>query len=149
MALGGCGLAPVYGKNAPALALRNAVALTTPETVIGFRLRRRMIDRLGAAETPRFNLTASFTMTTKAATITGDGNTSRISLIGVSQWSLQDAAGETTLITDTATTFTSYSATGSTVATVAAKDDAEARLAIAIADLITNRILLFMSGRTR
>ena len=73
--------------------------------------------------------------------ITLDGDTTRFNLVGTADWTLSDMAGGAVTAGDVST-FTSYSATGSNVATQAAQADASARLAVAMADLIVSRLLL-------
>lgn len=141
LALGGCGLTPVYGTNGNGTALRGAVSFTVPDTVAGYRLRERFIQRLGDTELARYSLSVALTQETSAATITLDGDTTRFNLIGSADYVLTDASGKTVL-SDSVETFTSYSATGSTVATQAAQVDANARLSVALADLIVARLLL-------
>ncbi len=135
LALAGCGFAPAYGTGGAATPLRGAVSVVAPETVAGFRLRTRLTDRLGAAQTPRYVLTIALTQDQTAAAITTEGDTTRINLRGFAEWALTDTSGAT-LAQGSSQTFTSYSATGSTVATQAAATDAETRLAVSLADMI-------------
>lgn len=141
LGLAGCGLTPVYGTQGTAAALRGAVAVTAPETVAGYRLRSRFIERLGPVSEARFQLTVTIAQTPTPATITTDGDTTRFNLIGAATWILSDLAG-TVLKDGTVETFTSYSATGSTVATQAVETDAAARLSVALADLIIARLII-------
>lgn len=144
----GCGLTPVYGTNGSATALRGAIAFDAPETVAGYRLRTRLIAKLGATQTERFRLVVQLAQTRSPATITTVGDTTRFNLSGSAQWALRDTSDA--LLTDgTVETFTSYSATGSTVATKAAETDAQARLAVALADLIVAKVVIAASGSTR
>ena len=54
---------------------------------------------------------------------------------------MTDAATGRQITSGTVEAFTSYAATGSTVATQAAEDDARARLAVLLADMIVTRML--------
>ncbi len=135
LALAGCGFSPAFGTAGAATPLRNAVAVTAPDTVAGFRLRTRITDRLGTADTPRFALNVTLRQDQTAAAITTEGDTTRINLRGFADWTLTDTGGAV-LTSGSTQTFTSYSATGSTVATQAAATDAQARLATALADMI-------------
>lgn len=141
LGLAGCGLTPVYGPQGNATVLRGAVAVTAPETVAGYRLRSRFIERLGPVSEARYQLAVTMTQTPTPATITTDGDTTRFNLVGAATWVLSDVAG-TVLKDGTVETFTSYSATGSTVATQAAETDAAARLSVALADLIMARMIV-------
>lgn len=138
--LAGCGLAPVYGTNGQASVLRNAVTFTAPDTVAGFRLREQLERRLGRATTAQFDLTVTLSQKRRPATITPDGDTTRFNLVGAADWALSDA--DKVIASGTVDSFTSYSATGSTVATQAAATDATARLSVALADMIVARLIL-------
>lgn len=140
MGLSACGLQPVYAPGADALALRNAVDVTAPPTVAGFGLREQVIRRLGTAAEPRFDLAVTLSSSRAPAAIAVDGDTTRFNLTGTAQYTLTERATGGSL-TGSVRTFSSYSATGSTVATQAAEDDAAARLSVALADLIVSRLL--------
>ncbi len=135
LALAGCGFTPAFGTGGASTPLRNAVSVTSPDTVAGFRLRSRLTDRLGATTVPKYLLNVTLRTEQTAAAITTEGDTTRINLRGFANWTLADNDGGVLLQGDTQS-FTSYSATGSTVATQVAATDAQARLSIALADLI-------------
>lgn len=141
IALAGCGLTPVYGPHGGANVLRGTVAFAMQDTVGGYRMRERFIERLGATGQRRYLLTVTQTQMPTAATITSDGDTTRFNLVGTAQFGLTDLNGQA-LLSGEIETFTSYSATGSTVATQAAEVDASKRLSVALADLIVARLLL-------
>jgi LPS-assembly lipoprotein len=148
MALAGCGLTPVYGTNGQANILRDAVSFGAPDTVAGFRLRDRLEERLGRAAAPKYALGVQLSQTLTPATITVDGDTTRFNLVGTADWVLRSAEGSS-LTSGQVETFTSFSATGSTVATEAAAADAAARLSVALADLIVSRLILAASDLPR
>lgn len=145
IALVGCGFEPVYGTNGKATVLRDAVSFSAPDTISGFRLRDRLEDRLGRAVTSKFALTVQLEQSLAPATITTDGDTTRFNLVGSAVWVLRDATGAS-MTSGSVETFTSYSATGSTVATEAAAKDANSRLSVALADLIIARLMLAASA---
>lgn len=130
-----CGFSPAYAP----VRWHGAVAIDTPKTVLGFRMGERLTQGLGDARQPHYRLTAVPQSEPEPATITEDGDSTRFNLTGNVSWSLRNAAGEE-IGAGLEQTFTAYSATGSTVATQAAQSDAEARLAVALADLILQRL---------
>ena len=144
LGLAGCGFAPIYGDG---VAIQGAFAFETDESILGFRLRARLEDRLGQPSSAKFVLKASLDASERAAAITEDGDTSRLNVIGAATWSLTDLATNQQIETGKVEAFTSYSATGSTVATQTAKDDAWARLAVILADMIATRVLLVTTDR--
>ena len=141
LGLAGCGFAPVYGTGGQARALQGAMIVTAPDTIAGFRMRQYLVDQLGQPNAARYALTIGMSQTATPATITSDGDTTRFNLIGTSDWTLSDLNGQRIAGGDVET-FTSYSSTGSTVATQAAADDARDRLARALGDLVLARIIL-------
>lgn len=113
-----------------------------------YQLRTRLIERLGDTVQARFSLSTTLTETPTPATITLDGDTTRFNLVGTADWALKDLA-DRLVASGNVETFTSYSATGSTVATQAAQVDASQRLSIALADLIVSRLILAAPELTR
>ena len=66
---------------------------------------------------------------------------SRYSLAGKADYKLVDAQTDAVLLTGEVASFTSWSATGSTVATQTAEDDAHKRLMVMLADQIVTRLI--------
>ncbi|MDP5086361.1 MAG: LPS assembly lipoprotein LptE [Yoonia sp.] len=139
LALSGCGFVPVYSDGA---ALRGQISFTANDTVAGFRLRERLETRLGQSTAPRYQLSARVSQSQRTAAITSDGANTRFNIIGRATWALTENATGSRIGAGEVEAFTSYSATSSTVATQSTKDDAEARLAVILADMIVSRILV-------
>lgn len=140
MALGGCGFAPLYGEGSAANALTGTIAYQTPSTVAGFRLRARLEERLGRTTAQQYTLAVTLTIERDSVAISEEGDITRFTLPGTANYALRDSNGRA-VAQGTVNSFTSYSATGTTVATEAAAEDAEARLAVILADLITTRLI--------
>ncbi|MFO7853742.1 MAG: LPS assembly lipoprotein LptE [Paracoccaceae bacterium] len=141
----GCGFAPVYGPEGAGRALQGQVAMPTPETRTDYHFTRRLEERLGRADAPRYRLEAPLTVTREGLGATADGRTSRYQLLGRAHWRLlrADAAEEAAPLAEGRVTgFTGYSASGSTLATRAARRDAEERLASLLADRLVERLIL-------
>ena len=68
------------------------------------------------------------------------GDTRRYNLVGSAAYSLRDTSTGTIVTSGTVNNFTAYSATGSTVATLAAERDALERLMVILGDQITTRL---------
>lgn len=139
MGLAGCGFAPIYGGDG---GVRGQVSFETDESVAGFRLRERLEERLGRSASPRYTLETTVSSSQRAAAITSEGDTSRLNIVGKATWSLVSLETGQVVDSGEVEAFTSYSATGSTIATQATSDDAEARLSVILADLIVSRILI-------
>ena len=137
LALAGCGFAPVYGTGD---ALRGTLAYEAPETVLGYRLIERLEDRLGSPRDARALLRVGLSVGQGAAAIDAEGDLVRFSVNGAADWAVVGPEGVEA--DGRVTAFTGYSATGSTVATAAAQRDAEARLAVILADMIVAQVLM-------
>ena len=135
-----CGFTPVYGPAGVGALCQNAVEVGAPDTVLGFRMAGRLAEVFGQATQAKYVLGVTPQIAPVPATITVDGDITRFNVTGNATWVLSDLAG-TTLAEGLVQTFTSYSATGSTVATQAAEADAERRLAVALADLVAQQVL--------
>lgn len=142
LATTGCGFAPVYGGGD---ALRGKVDFDTNDNVAGFRMRTQLERRLGAPVSARYLLEVRQSAPSRPAAIRSSGDTVRFNLIGEARWTLRDAVTGKTIKAGNVEGFTSYSATGSTVATQAAETDAAARLSITLADMIVTRLLALSS----
>ena len=141
-ALSACGFAPVYGPQGGGSALQGAVALADPVTRAEYLLVQRLEDRLGRATTPRYRLEVVLSTRTQGLGTSAEGDTTRFHLVGTARYTLKSATQDTVLVQGDTDAFTGYSATGSTVATLAAERDALARLMVILGDQITDRLLL-------
>ena len=141
LALAGCGFTPAYGPAGGATALRGRIALATPGDRAAFDLNARLEDRLGAAEAPLFRLDSRITTRRLSGGITEANAVTRFTLEGAVDWSLVRLATGEVALAGLADSFTGYSATGSTVAGLAAEEDARARLMRILADQIVTRLI--------
>jgi LPS-assembly lipoprotein len=140
LATAACGFTPVYGPGGAGTRLQGRVTVVAPQTVAGFRLRTRLEDQFGRGGANDLVLTVTLAEKRESAAITPQGDITRFSLLGTADWTLTSGTRE--VATGRATSFTSYSATGSTVATQSAETDARTRLSVTLADLILADVLL-------
>lgn len=138
--LASCTFTPAYAPGGPAAALQGAVRVESPNTKDGFDLVERLEERLGRPEAARYNLVYQITTERVAVGVTPEGATTRYHLRGKVTWQLTDMSG-TKLTEGLAQSFTSWSATGSTVSGLAAEEDAGFRLMRILADQIVTRLL--------
>lgn len=141
LALAGCGFTPAYGPAGGASALRGRIALSDPEDRAAFDLHARLEDRLGRAEAPVFRLDSKIATRRLSGGITEANAVTRFTLEGSADWSLVRLASGEVALRGRAESFTGYSATGSTVAGLAAEEDARARLMRILADQIATRLI--------
>ena len=145
LALGACGFTPAYGPNGGAKALRGAVEIDAPGDRETFGFTARLEDRLGRVTSPKYRLRYGVTTTPVGAGITQTGAITRYSLTGSAKYRLEDATGG--VVTEgVVESFTSWSTTGSTVATLTSEDDAYRRLMVILADQVVTRLTAAVAG---
>lgn len=135
-----CGFQPVNAPGGAGSTLQNRVLVDPPVDRQGFLLVRQLEERLGRAADPAFALSVDLRLAQEDRAIDPDGDIRRFHLIGTAIYTLTDKATGTVLRTDTINSFVGYSATGTTVATLAAKRDAEERLMTILADQIVQQL---------
>ena len=138
-ALAGCGFEPVYAPGNQAHKLRGRIEVAEPADEEGFALVRRLEDRLGQASSGDLTLNAEILIDEEAVGFLPDGSISRYNVLGEVSWSLSDSSGPQ--LSGGERSFTSYSATSTTVATIVAQRNARERLMIVLADRIVADIL--------
>jgi LPS-assembly lipoprotein len=141
-ALAACGFEPVYGPGGRAEGLRGRIAVATPEDEEGYALVERLEQRLGQPAGADLALTADIFISQEAVGFLPDGTISRYNLTGRVAWRLTRVTDGTEVLRGSERSFTSYAATSTTVATIAAERDARRRLMVIIADRILQDILL-------
>ncbi|GLS85901.1 hypothetical protein GCM10010873_08750 [Cypionkella aquatica] len=141
LALVACGFTPAYGPNGPAQGIQTSIRVADPTDKNAFDLVERLEERLGRPQNQRFNLTYTIKTTAVGVGITPDNAITRYNLNGVIDWALINRATDARVTGGQVTSFTSYSAIGSTVAGLAAQEDAARRLMRILADQITARLL--------
>lgn len=145
VALAGCGFAPAYGPGGVASALRGAVALAPPADRDGFDFHARLEDRLGRVGVERFRLTWTVNAQPVGAGITPTGAVTRFTLNGQASYALLAVDGAT-VASGVVRSFTSWSTSGSTVATLSAESDARKRLMVILADQVVARLIAAQPG---
>lgn len=140
LALAACGFEPVYGPGSAASTLENRLLTSEPRTRDAYLLNQRIEERFGRATDPAYRLSVILDVTEDGLAIDTDGNIDRFNVIGKARFILRDMATDAEIISGEASNFTGYSATGSTVSTLAAQRDARKRLMTILADQITIRL---------
>jgi LPS-assembly lipoprotein len=124
---------------------RGQIAFDTPKDRVSFDLRNALEDRLGTAQSPLFRLSFVTDLREDGVGITTDQITTRFNVIGKTQYTLKRLSDDSIVTTGTVDSFTSYAATGTTVATQTAQLDAQRRLAMILADQMTKRLIFSLS----
>tara|TARA_R110002124_G_scaffold149980_3_gene316277 strand:+ start:1217 stop:1699 length:483 start_codon:yes stop_codon:yes gene_type:complete len=140
LALAACGFQPVYGPGGAGSALQNRVLVDEPDDRDGYLLTREIEERLGRGAPARFGLALNIATTQEGLAIDAEGNTTRFNLLGAVDYVLRDLTSGQIVTSGTVDSFTGYSATGTTVATLASAQDAQERLMRILADQILARL---------
>ena len=140
LALAACGFAPVYGPGGTGTRLQDKVRTADPRTPDDFAFAGRIAERLGPDGT-RYELDWRLRIAVVPQAITPDEITTRYSLNGTASYVLTEIACGRTVARGQVSSFTSYSTTGTTIATLAAEQDAHKRLARLLADQVVTRLL--------
>ena len=143
LVLAGCGFTPVYGTGpgGQASTLRGRIDVAVPEDEEGFALVKRLEDRLGLPQAADLSLTAQIRISEEAVGFLPDGEISRFNVIGLVDWRLAQLGDGRAVASGAERSFTSYSATSTTVATTFAQRDARRRLMVILADRIVTDLL--------
>ncbi|WP_208347372.1 LPS assembly lipoprotein LptE [Pseudaestuariivita rosea] len=140
-ALSGCGFAPVYGPAGEATKLRGRISFEEPTTRAAFDFVSQLEDRLGRPQSAAYMLSYTIETDETGVAVTSDQSTTRFNISGRIQYALSDVATGALLTDGDVMNFTSYSTTGTTVATQAAERDAYERLMTAMADQVVSQLI--------
>ncbi|PCH73040.1 MAG: hypothetical protein COC12_05410 [Rhodobacteraceae bacterium] len=140
LVLAACGFTPVYAPGGTASALRGKVEVAAPESVDSYLLVQNLEERLGRPNPAVYKLSLVLATGAQGQAITASNETTRYSVVGKVDYELIEIAGDDVIATGSIDNFTGYSATGSTVETLAAERDAHERLMVILADQITTRL---------
>lgn len=141
LALAACGFRPAYGPGGVAEGLRGKVRVNDPVEKHGFDFVDRIEKRLGRPRDARYDLSYTIGVGVIGIGYTPDSAITRYNLTGSVDWTLTDHASAQRVTGGRVENFTSYSATQSTVAGLAAEEDARRRLMVILADEIVQRML--------
>ena len=138
--LAACGFKPVLGRRGLGDVLWTKILPDPPDGRLDYEFVARIEDRLGRAEGPLWAL--GYTIETReiAVGVSADNVTTRYNLTGRLLWSIRPLASDEQVLSGTEESFTAFSATGSAVATLTARRDAEDRLMAILADRVVTRL---------
>jgi len=140
-ALSGCGFAPAYGPSGTAGKLQSQITVDAPENRDQQLLVQELENRLGRTSTGRYQLHYDLSYDEARMAVTADNTTTRFNIVGTVAYALRDSGSQEILSTGTVSSFTGYSTTSSTVATLASERDARKRLAVILADKIVTQLI--------
>jgi LPS-assembly lipoprotein len=140
LVLAACGFSPVYAPGGTASALRGKVEVAVPDSVDSYLLVQNLEERLGRPAQPDYKLALALAVVAQGQAVTAENETTRYSLVGRIDYQLIDITSDEVISEGSVDNFTGYSATGSTVETLASERDARQRLMVILADQITTQL---------
>ena len=140
LALAACGFEPVYGPGGTGRLLQNNVLVDAPGTQNAYLLTRELEERLGRATAPAYALSLDIRTFERPLAIDRAGNTGRFQMQGHVSYALRRSDTGQIITSGQVENFAGYSATGTTVATLAGEDDARERLMNMLAEQIATRL---------
>lgn len=146
LALAACGFTPAFAPGGAATALTGTVRAADPTDRNGFDFVERIEERLGRPQDHRYDLAYRIQTETIGVGITADNKITRYNLKGVIDYALTRSGTDEKLASGRVQSFTAYAATGSTVAGLAAEEDAATRLMRILADQIVARLIAEVAG---
>ncbi|MDG1430918.1 MAG: hypothetical protein P8L68_06740 [Paracoccaceae bacterium] len=146
VALAGCGFTPVYGPNGVGNSLQGQIELESPASTNTYNLVSYLEGRLGRADTPKFGLTYALSTRQEGLAVTSSQTIVRYNVLGELSYALRDLADNSVVASGKVTALTAYSASGTTIATQAARKDAHERLMVSLGDRLIERLFLTVPG---
>ncbi|MCL6284645.1 hypothetical protein M3P21_14000 [Ruegeria sp. 2012CJ41-6] len=140
LALAACGFSPVYAPGGNADLLNGKIEVSAPTSTDTYLLVRNLEGNLGRAANPDYRLNVSLSTRTQGQAITADNAILRYALAGRVEYSLIRVANGEIVSSGDVSNFVGYSATGSTVETLASEKDANKRLMVILADQLTTEL---------
>jgi len=149
LALGGCGLRPLYGggEQGGVVSAMRSVAVDPIEGKVGWLVRNELVDRLGVSEgsSARYRLQVELDDDITSFGIRGDRAATRERRTLRARDQLVDSANGGVVLDATAGSDAGIDVVSSEYATVAAEQTAAERLSRLVADQITARVALFLA----
>jgi LPS-assembly lipoprotein len=139
-ALAGCGFTPAYKAGGSAAALRGQISIAAGDDRESYALAKDLTRIFTQSAAPRYHLDYTITTGEDTVGITQDQEITRYHVTGEVTFTLTDLNAGQIAASGTVSSFTAYSATGTTVATLSATNDAYARLMSILASKISTEI---------
>lgn len=147
LALAACGFTPVHTSGGTGDALYGQITVQAPKDVQSssevdsYLLVQNLEHRLGRAGAGAYQLDLTLSTRDDGQAITEDSQITRYALLGRASYTLTRKSDGKVVASGDEEAFTGYSATGSTVETLASERDAHQRLMVILADQINARLL--------
>lgn len=140
LALAACGFSPVYGTGGNGTRLQDNLSIDAPSSENAFLVTQRIEERLGRAINGEYRLALTIQSSEESLAIDSQGDIDRFNILGSAEYTLINVTAGGVVASGSVDNFTSYSASGTTVATFAAERDARRRLMSLLADQVIVRL---------
>lgn len=139
--ISGCGFTPAYAPGGSADGLRGAVSVAEPSDANSYEFVKHLETRLGRNLSAPYRLDYTITTRSEGVGITPRQEITRTQVLGAVEFTVTSVASGDVVQRGNISNFTSYSTEGSTVSTAAVERDANRRLMVSLADLMTTRFI--------
>ncbi len=139
-ALAGCGFEPALAPGGAGDAIRGKIRIDDPTDRNTFLFIKRFEERNGTSSGDDYVMRVTIRTRDEGGAINQAQETTRFNVIGTATFSVSASGSERVLTKGTVESFTSYSATGTTVSTMTTERDAKERLMIILADQVLARL---------
>ncbi len=146
VALAGCGFMPVYGPNGVGNSLQGQIEIESPENTNTYNLVSYLEGRLGRTDAAKFGLSYALSAQQEGLAVTSSQTIVRYNVLGELSFALRDMTSNSVVVSGKVTASTAYSASGTTIATQAARKDAYERLMVSLGDRLIERLYLTVPG---
>ena len=114
--------------------------MNEPQDRDDYWFTQRFEERMGRSANAKYALVFNISTVEQGIAVNQEGNIERYDVLGRATYELRDAATDAVVSSGDVESFTGYSATGTSVASLAAERDARERLMIILADLVVTRL---------
>ena len=114
--------------------------MNEPQDRDDYWFTQRFEERMGRSANAKYALVYNISTVEQGIAVNQEGNIERYDVLGRATYELRDAATDAVVSSGDVESFTGYSATGTSVASLAAERDARERLMIILADLVVTRL---------
>lgn len=140
LAVGACGFQPALAPGGGGALIQNRIRAADPTNRNEFDFVARLENRIGAGPGAPYRLIYSIQTERRGLAVTQAQEIARFNVLGELTYTVSDSDSGIALTQGRLESFTSYSATGTTVASLAAERDANRRLMIILADQLVTRL---------
>ncbi len=146
-ALSACGFEPIYGTNSQTSKLQGKIAYFEPDTREEYNLVQDLKTQFGDTGKPEYLFQAELSTTENPIGRARDTSIARYHIVGSAQYTLREINTGEIVHSGDVSSFTAYSATGSTIDAITNPRDAYRRLMNILASKIATKTTAFFEDQ--